>query len=158
MDIRECAVDEIFDSTDFTVLSDLYRAECQRNNDLPSDAPDRETYMALDRAGLLIVIGAYVGATLHGFAAAIKSPALHHGSAPTAMIDTIYMRPATAGLSCSGYRLIAQVEITARERWGVPGVYISAPVGGRLERILPRLGYTATNTIFYRSFFSVDGG
>lgn len=151
MDIRACAVDEIFDSPDFSELADLYRAECQRNHDLPPGAPDRDTYLALDRAGLLIALGAYVGAELHGFAAVVKTPALHH-SAATATIDTIYMRASSSGLSCSGYRLIAAAELAAREKWGVPGVYASAPTAGRLEKILPRLGYAATNTIFYRSF------
>ena len=115
--------------------------------------PDRDTYMALDRAGLLIVIGAYVGATLHGFAAAIKSPALHHGSAPTAMIDTIYMRPATAGLSCSGYRLIAQVEITARERWGVPRCTSQRRSAVGWSEFCRVWDTQRLTQFFYRSFF-----
>jgi GNAT superfamily N-acetyltransferase len=148
--IRRVSVDEVFDEKGFQALRDEYEAEASRDPALRNKEPDRKGYDALVRAGLMVALGAFAGERLVGVATVLFSPVLHAGMEYIAVTETLFVAKAhrAGGL---GLRLLRAAEAVAAEH-GAKGLYVSAPTGGVLERVLPRRGYRETNKVFYRSF------
>ena len=46
-------------------------------------------------------------------------------------------------------RVLREAEAMAT-RLGVVGLFVSAPMGGRLSHVLPGIGYRQTNQVFFR--------
>jgi GNAT superfamily N-acetyltransferase len=146
--IRPLTVAEAFDSPLFAELCDEYRDESLRNPDLWGALPDREGYAALVDAGMLHALGVFVGDELAGFCAVLVSPVLHFGGKLIASTETLFVaKKHRAG--GAGLKLLRAAEQLAAG-FGVPGLYVTAPTGGRLERLLPRVGYHETNRVFFR--------
>lgn len=146
--VRAITVDEAFDSPTFVALCDEYREESLRNPDLLGALPDRNGYATLVGAGLLHPLGAFVGSTLVGMCAVLVTPVLHFGGKIIASTETLFVaKEHRAG--GAGRRLLYAAEQVA-VRAGAAGLYVSAPTGGRLERLLPYLGYHEANRVFYR--------
>jgi GNAT superfamily N-acetyltransferase len=148
--IRPVSVDEVFDAEAFKTLRDEYEAEASRDHALRGREPDREGYAALVQAGLMAVLGAFVDGRLVGVATVLFSPVLHAGGKLIAVTETLFVRRAYRAGGV-GLRLLRAAEAVAAEH-GAEGLYVSAPADGVLERVLPRLGYRKTNTVFCRSF------
>lgn len=149
VEIRSCTVDDAFDSPVFAALCDEYRHESSRNPNPAGALPDREGYTRLVAAGLLYPLGVFAGETLVGFCAVIVSPVLHFGGVVMASTETLFIAKAHRS-GCAGLKLLRAAESVAAQV-GASGLYVSAPTGGRLERLLPRVGYHETNRVFFRS-------
>lgn len=146
--IREITVDEAFDSPLFDSLCDEYRAEALRNPNLLGAMPDRESYARLYDGGLLHPLGVFVGDELAGFCAVLISPVLHFAGKRIAATETLFVaeKYRAGGVGLSLLRAAEQVAAEA----GTGGLYVTAPTGGRLERLLPHIGYHETNRVFFR--------
>lgn len=147
--IREASVDEVFDASAFAALCDEYRAESLRNPQLRGGLPERAGYAQLVQAGMLRVLGAFAGPELVGFCAVLIAPVLHFGGRVIASTETLFVASAHRATG-TGLALLRAAEQVALEA-GAGGLYVSAPSGGRLERVLPRVGYRESNRVYYRS-------
>ena len=54
----------------------------------------------------------------------------------------------------AGLKLIRSAESCAKEG-GAPCLFISSPFGGNLAEVLPQVGYTETNRVFFRNLADV---
>jgi len=99
-------------------------------------------------AGVLHPLGVFVGDELVGMCAVLVSPVLHHQGKLIAATETLFVAKAHRA-GGAGLALLRAAESVALAV-GAAGLYVTAPVGGRLEQILPRQGYHATNRVFYR--------
>lgn len=104
-------------------------------------------YGVLEKSGVFHTIGAFLADKLIGFVTVLVSIAPHVGVF-MAVTESLFVakehRKTGAGL-----KLIRQAEACAVER-GAPCLLISAPLGGNLAEVLPHVGYTETNRIFFR--------
>jgi GNAT superfamily N-acetyltransferase len=146
--IRAITVAEAFDAPVFAALCDEYRAETLRNPDLLGALPDRAGYERMVDAGLMRPLGVFAGDALVGLCAVIVSPVLHFGGKVVATTESIFVAEAHRA-GAAGVDLLRAAEEVAHQA-GAGGLYVTAPAGGRLERLLPHLGYVETNRIFYR--------
>lgn len=109
--------------------------------------PDIESYRRLEASGALRCMSARQDGMLIGFAFVLIAVLPHFG-VKTASMESLFIlkshRKHGAGLA-----LMRFAESVARAS-GAAGLLVSAPVGGRLERILPGVGYQATNRVFYK--------
>lgn len=147
-EIRTITVDEAFDAPAFAALCDAYREESLRNPHMMGALPDREGYTRMVATGMLHPLGAFVDGELVGLCAVMVTPVLHFGGKCIATTETLFVAKEhrSGGL---GTRLLRAAEAKARE-CGAAGLYVSCPDGGRLQQILPRMGYQVTNHVFYR--------
>lgn len=143
----------LFEAEGFEEVCAAYCAESNRNGSLAGAAPDRERYEALESANLLFALGAFDGEQLVGLAVVLVTPVLHFESKKVATTESIFLLPAYRK-GGAGANLLSACKDLA-EFQGCSGLYVSAPVGGRLERVLPRAGFAQTNSVFYCEF---DGG
>lgn len=148
--IRPITADEAFDSPVFADLCDEYREECLRNPNMLGALPDREGYERLIAAGVLYPLGAFVGDELVGLCSVMITPVLHFGGKIIATTETLFVGKAHRAFG-SGLKLLRAAEDLARAA-GAGGLYVTAPVGGRLERLMPHVGYRETNRIFFRGW------
>lgn len=146
--IRTITVDEAFDSPVFAALCDEYRAESLRNPDMMGALPDREGYARMVGAGLMHPLGVFVGDALVGLCAVLITPVLHFGGKVIASTETLFVAEAHRA-GGAGMKLLRAAEQVAAEA-GAGGLYVTAPTGGRLERLLPHVGYHETNRVFFR--------
>lgn len=146
--IRAITVAEAFDSPVFAALSDEYRVESLRNPYLMGALPNREGYSRLVDAGMLHPLGVFAGDELVGFCAVLVTPVLHFGGKVIAATETLFVAEAhrAGGIGVKLLRAAEEVALRA----GAGGLYVTAPASGRLERLLPHIGYHETNRVFFR--------
>lgn len=146
--VRPVSVQEVFDNEGFGALISEYRDEALRNPDLMGSMPDRKAYEAMVESGILTPIAAFVDGVLAGLCSVISVTIPHFTAKRIASTESLFVASAYRS-SGAGMQLIKAAERVAVER-GARGLYITAPVGGRLNKILPNVGYGHTNTIYYR--------
>lgn len=148
VNIRPCACDDVFNAPNFASLIAEYQAESSRNDDLTGRAPDLEGYKRLEANGVLRAVAAFEGDAVVGFAALLITPVLHFQGRLIGTVESLFVA-SDHRAGGTGTALLRGVENLARGL-GAAGVYVSAPIGGRLATILPRSGYRETNRTFYR--------
>ncbi|NLX17566.1 MAG: hypothetical protein GXY45_11465 [Ramlibacter sp.] len=110
-------------------------------------------YLHLEAAGLIHVVAAHDGDRLIGFAVLLLSEHLHF-SRMVATVEAIFALPETG----AGAELMRFLEGFARQQ-GAAGLFISAPTGGRLDRVMRRSrSYSQTNAVFYKPLQGEDHG
>ena len=145
--IRRCTVQECLSAPNLTALLDEYAKECSIAG-IGQTNPQFDSYKTLEAAGLLRIIGAFDGERLIGFVNVMTTVLPHYGK----------QMSVTESLFCSqegrsfgiGSLLILAAESLADEI-GSAGLMVSAPVGGRLEKLLPHVGYAKTNSVFFKA-------
>ncbi|MDR1684876.1 MAG: GNAT family N-acetyltransferase [Desulfovibrio sp.] len=116
---------------------------------LPDPQEKLSAYLALEMAGsdVFTLYGALQGDTLIGFVA-LLTPVLPHYGIAIAVAESLFVGSAYRK-SGAGLLLIRQAERRARELKS-PGLLFSAPSGGRLSVLLPRIGYRETNRAYLK--------
>jgi GNAT superfamily N-acetyltransferase len=114
---------------------------------LPPPYPKWEAYRTLETAGLLHVLSATVGDELAGFITVLAAP-LPRYSAPVATSESFFVARAHRKTG-AGLKLLRAAEDKARDL-GSSGLLVSAPSGGTLAQVLPRVGYAETNRVFFK--------
>lgn len=144
--VKKCTVAEIEQNPNFPSLAKEYAAEAAIHG-LP--APDEKiaAYRIIERSGLFQGYGAFLGEILIGFIAVLTPIIPHYGVAIT-VTESFFVALAHRK-SGAGIKLLRAAEQHAKDARS-PGLLLSAPSGGRLAGILPRLGYRETNRVFFR--------
>lgn len=144
--LKRCALDELTAAPNWTAMLDEYSTESAIDG-LGSQDMQGETYKVIERAGLLHIVGAYLGAELIGFIGVLCSVLPHYGK--KVGISESYFVAAAHRKTGAGLMLLKEAEKIAGEE-GALGFLLSAPLGGRLASVLPAKGYAQTNEVFYK--------
>ncbi|AIL33104.1 GNAT family N-acetyltransferase [Basilea psittacipulmonis] len=143
--IRELTMDELFNHPDFEEVVEQYTQDGGR---APLYGPvNKEAYRHLEKSGLTRVLGAFGDNRLVGGLILVFSKTLHHSQLIVAT-DAFFVSP-SARKGGVGLRLLKQAQELAKA-CGAVGVFASAPIGGALEKVLPRHGFKATNTFYFK--------
>ncbi len=144
--IRASTVAELEAAPTFPALLAEYAAESAIEG-MPPPSARMETYRALHAMGTLHVLAAWAGDTLAGFITVLAAPLPHYGCT-VAVSESFFVARAYRSTG-AGLKLLHAAENKAREL-GSPGLLVSAPYEGDLFRVLPRVGYTETNRVFFK--------
>lgn len=146
--IRKSTIDEIDNSPNTLRLLEEYAIESSIEG-LPKPSAKLIIYKHLESAGTLMPIIALKDNNLIGLVS-ILAPIIPHYGILVAVAESLFVMKEYRNTG-AGLKLIRAAEKYAKEI-GSPGLLLSAPTGGELEKILPRMGYKETNKAFFRKF------
>jgi len=144
--VREATVSEITDNENFSVLRAEYAAEASING-MPDPSDKMGMYSEIEKSGVFHAFAAFEGDKLVGFIATITPILPHYGVAVT-VTESLFVG-ASYRKTGAGLKLIRAAEKHAKSV-GSPGILISAPSGGTLAEILPKMHYRETNRVFFK--------
>ncbi|MDR2195651.1 MAG: GNAT family N-acetyltransferase [Gallionellaceae bacterium] len=146
-EVRKLSFAELADDPAFDALVASYAAEAG-NPELPPPTPDIQLYLAMEAAGRLHVLGAFVHGELVGFCLPMVYPLPHYAGTRICSFESIFVNPdhRAAGI---GLLLRHAAEELAREQ-GAAGMYVVAPSGSAFARSLAGEGYRETNRAFFK--------
>lgn len=146
--IRKCTIAEIESAPNIAQILEEY-AEESAIKGLPHPFAKVDTYKHLESINSIHVIGAFFNDVFIGYII-ILAPVMPHYSVRIAVGESFFVskeyRKTGAGL-----KLLRAAEDWAKEA-SAKGILISAPFGGSLAEVLPHVGYTETNRVFFRNF------
>ena len=149
LEIRDSTACGLIQHPDFPALRGLYIDECAVKG-LPDPREKLEAYELMDSTGVLRAFGAYLDDDrLIGFIT-VLAPVLPHYGITVAVAESLFVSPAYRK-SGAGLKLIRAAEAHARAIHS-PGLLLSSPLNGRLQTLLPRIGYAETNRVFLKRF------
>lgn len=146
MNVQVSSVAELERDPGLAALLAEYAAESSIAG-MPPPAARMESYRELDQRGLLQVLSATRDGRLIGFLT-LLAPVLPDYGVPVAVSESFFVARAHRGTG-AGLKLLRAAEALAR-RLGSPGLLVSAPFGGDLFKVLPRVGYAETNRVFFK--------
>lgn len=150
VDVRECSWLMISAYRELPALLDEYAQESAIAG-LPAAKPDEMSYLRLERSGAITILAATLDGALVGFITVLVTPNPHYGGAKIGVSESFFVGKAHRK-SGAGQLLRKKAEEIA-ERKGGAGLLISAPLGGKLARVLEAdRNYRETNRVFFRSF------
>lgn len=148
LDVRRHSLREMFSMPEFIGLRDEYKAECELMG-MQRSLPNLETYRMLEDIGVLTLYCAFHCGCLVGFVTLVVAPIPHY-NVPMIATESIFVgskhRKTGAGLA-----LLRAAEEHAKNN-GIHIMQVSAPLGGRFEKVMSRQGYDCTNVIFTKRF------
>jgi GNAT superfamily N-acetyltransferase len=147
--LRQCSVDE-FESLKLDALFVEYARESRVCSELGEPNPQYALYRQLESTGGLFPIVAFYGSLAIGFFVLVVSPVPHFG-AKIGTAESFFVDPSFRKTG-AGLALLNEASRVAAQA-GAVGLYVSAPVGSRLEKLLTALegkGFRKTNTVFFR--------
>lgn len=150
MEIAKVLMDAVVDAPEFPALIEAYDRECAIDG-LPSPQAKLDSYRILELTGAIHVFSAVQDRELVGFIT-VAIPMSLHFTVPLGVVESFYVSPVHRGQT--GLRLLLAAEKQALA-CGSPGLLVSAPLGGRLCDLLPKLRYKPTSVIFYKGFHDV---
>jgi GNAT superfamily N-acetyltransferase len=148
--IQPVTIDEIFNSPIFPQLLDEYIEEGTRDPSLLGSLPNREAYLYLERNGMIAPLGVFFDGGLVGFCIVMFSGNLHASNRLVASTESLFVGSAWRA-GGAGIKLLRAAEQLAIDR-GSTGLYVTAPAGGRLEKVLPRIGFHEVSRVFHSNF------
>lgn len=147
VEIRRTPIRDMLAQPQLVGLLQSYADECAIPA-LGPIAPNFEQYVAMADAGAAVLLGAFSGDELVGFAVVIVYSNPHYGRT-LAVVESIFLGKAHRADN-TGRNLVAAVEAEARSD-GAEAVLFSAPKGGALDKVIERWGYTHTNRVFTKA-------
>ncbi len=144
--IEQSTIAALETAPNIEALLDGYRAEGAIDG-LPAPMPRWDIYKTLEAKGLLHVFAARSDGVLAGFIILLFAPHPHYLE-PLATSESFFVAK-THRMSRLWLKLLKAVEDKATAL-GAPAFRVSAPLGGRLCEVLPRMGYVATNQTFLK--------
>jgi GNAT superfamily N-acetyltransferase len=148
IEYRLIAFDELESDPEWPGLVAEYANECHIAG-MPPCEYQGDTYRAMETTGMVRLIGAYLDGRLVGFCNLIVSRLPHYGkivgTAESLFVGQEHRRTG------AGLGLIKAAERTCAEA-GAVAMLMSAPANGSMDRLMPRIGYRHTNTVFFRAF------
>lgn len=123
-----------------------YADECAIAELTPHD-PQYAQYAAMEQAGFTHFLGAYCGDRLIGFVVILIATLPHFGKR-IATTESLYVEPGQRRTG-AGLDLIRRAQTFAQEQ-GAMGLFICAPVGSTLSKLLPAIGYRQTNQTYFK--------
>jgi GNAT superfamily N-acetyltransferase len=144
--IKQCTVQDLEGSPNFADLLAEYAIESSIAG-LPAPNAKLDMYRSLEQSGAITLFGALVNDELVGFLV-VLAPMLPHYGRTVATAESFFVAPDHRS-SGAGLELLRRAEKHADEI-GSPALLVSAPAGGVLEKVLPRVGYQQSNTVFFK--------
>lgn len=144
--VRSATVAEIEGAPNIGALMAEYAAESAHPG-LGQPEAQWALYSQMEALGALHILGAYQGDALVGFLFVVVHVAPHYGR--KAGTTESYFVTSSARKTGAGLKLLQAAEKLARDL-GAVGLFVSSPVGSRLEQVLPSIGYLETNRLFFR--------
>jgi GNAT superfamily N-acetyltransferase len=144
--VMRVAVADIEASPDLPALLAEYAAE-SANDEIGPATPQIATYRGMEAAGMMQAFAAVADGQLVGFLF-LLTPVLPHFGKKVGVTES-YFVAAVHRSTGAGLKLLAAAESAAKEA-GAAGILVSAPSGGRLERVMPGIGYRETNRVFFK--------
>lgn len=142
---------DIENDAELPVLLKEYGEECGIEG-LPTPQARFESYRALQNSGSMNIIAAYYDKKLIGFVS-ILTPVMPHYSIKLCVLESIFVAKDKRNTG-AGIRLIKAAEQFSANA-GSPGLLISAPYGGDLAELLPKMEYVETNRVFFKKLSNV---
>ena len=142
MDFLKSDVASVFCNPALPHLLQGYAEECA-NPYLSKPNPDSQTYLAIESSGILDVYSVVDDGSLVGFATVLRSIYPHYGL-PMTTVESIYVSKEARAKGAGG-GLLSLIE---QQATGV-GLFVSAPVGSQIERVLHGRRYIKTNSAFF---------
>lgn len=139
---------EVWAEPHLDMMIAAYEAECA-NPDMPPVRGRFEYYNELEKVGALFPFGAWICGYFMGFVG-VLNPVLPHYSRVVAVTESLFVLTEFRDTG-AGVRLMRLAEKKAAEL-NSPGILVSAPLVGDLDKILPRLGYKPWSVAWYKSF------
>lgn len=146
MTIKKCTFDEIINHPNFETLASEYENEA-KSTFMPPVKLTVDLYRNMEKLGILDVFGVFDEETLIGFAF-ILFTIIPHYSLKFTISDSLFIAK-THRKTGAGLKLIKAIEEDAKIDIS-PGILISAPSSGPLAELLPNIGYTEINRIFFK--------
>lgn len=144
--IKRSGVDAIFGARNVDRVLELYAAESSIAG-LGQFNPHQGMYKAMEDNGVVRTLTAHDGDDLVGMLVFLVS-VLPHYSQVVATSESYFVLPEYRSTG-AGLQLLHEAQDWAAEL-GATGLFISAPTDSRLAKVMPRMGYEATNVVFYR--------
>lgn len=145
--IKKCTISEMELAPNISDLLNEYALESAIDG-LPHPAARVETYKHLEAVNAICMIGAFVEEVLIGFIAVLM-PVLPHYSVCVAVVESFFVlseyRKTGAGIKLLREAEEHSIALNAH------GILVSTPTGGSLVQVMPHVGYTETNRVFFRS-------
>lgn len=139
---------EIESSPDLDALLAEYAAE-SANQAIGPMAPQMNAYRAMEASGLFHAFAAHRNGRLIGFLF-LLTPILPHFGKVVGVTESYFVASAQRrGGVGTKLRLAAEEAAQAAD---AVGMLVSAPSGGRLAQVMPRVGYQETNRTFFKGF------
>ena len=121
-----------------------------RNPGVPDPDPDWNLYFILESANMIFAFGAYTGAgELIGAISVLTSSMTHVRGFVAGRVETYFVKQSHRK-GGAGVLLLREAERTLKAR-GISLLFVTAPIGGRLDAALPMWGYQQTNHVYCRS-------
>lgn len=144
--IKKVSFDEISAYPEFAQLTQEYADE-SKIEEMPDYRLDHEAYRNMERIGMYHCFGAFEGDKLIGLVTVLVTSVPHY-SVKIASTESIFV-DAKHRKGGTGLKLLKVAEDCARDH-GAINLFISAPMGGRLVQVMPRIGYRECQRIFCR--------
>tara|TARA_R110000851_G_scaffold287513_2_gene441510 strand:- start:2827 stop:3279 length:453 start_codon:yes stop_codon:yes gene_type:complete len=145
--IQKVPVLEILEDKNFKDIAAEYAEESKIEGMPPIDW-QTDIYQGMEDAGVIHVFKATDNGEMVGFLSMIISRLPHYGVL-AATVESVFVSKGSG----AGSRLLDVAQGYAEDE-GCEGFLVSAPVGGRLAALAPKMGFIRTNEIFFRGFES----
>lgn len=116
--------------------------------DIGPARPQFAAYRMMEASGLFHAFAARLDGDLVGFLF-LMTPTLPHFGKMVAVVESYFVAPSHRKSGAG--TLLRQAAEEAASAAGAVGILFSAPAGGRLAKVMPRVGYRETNTTFFKA-------
>jgi GNAT superfamily N-acetyltransferase len=147
MIIKRCTIAELAAAPNISDVLDEYERECGMP-ELGQRCRGFAAYEQMEASGVIHPVGAFDGPELLGFVIPVVVPVPHYG-VPIATLESFFV-PSAARARGVGLRLLNFVQQVVAEL-GAKALFVSAPAGGPLSKVLPRRGFKHRNDVFVRT-------
>lgn len=142
--IRRVSIHDILSDE---ALITLHWQEIALNKKLMVLKPMYDKYDAMEKANLLICVGAFDGEKLVGYSASIAIPHLHYADLLNASNDIIFLMPEYRK-GHTGLKLIRETERIAKDEYGCRMVSWHSKSGTALDRLMQKMKYRVQDIIW----------
>lgn len=146
MEILPATLDDLLAAPNWCALFDEYAAECG-NDGIGRPDMQVDQYRALEAAGILHVLAAHHAGSLVGYLSYLLTTLPHYGKR-IAVSESFFVAEASRGTG-AGVALLKAAEDAALDA-GAAGLLVSAPAGGRLDKLLDAKRYSHTNNVWFK--------
>lgn len=143
-DIRECSVELILNNSE-QLFAEHYDEICVHKQFMKL-SPNSESYLQLEEAGFLMILGAFVNDELVGYSVNLISQHLHYRELKCMNNDLLFVSSKYRA-SPLGLKLIRLTEKKAKEI-GVKMVTWHAKQDSQLSSLMQRKGYSVQDIIY----------
>jgi len=147
LEIRKCTIAEIESASNIDEILEEYAAESAIKG-LPHPFAKVDTYKHLETVNAIHILGAFFDDDIKGYIIGL-SPVYPNYSVRVAVAESFFVLK-TYRHTGAGLKLLRAAETYAKGA-NACGMLVSAPLEGALVEVLPHVGYTETNRVFFRS-------